>query len=145
MRILWRSDAKLDKDIKALEIISEDLREKRRQELKRQAKASSAQPVQAAAQPVQRKPRKSSEDHAFDYSELRRRIIGAIADSFILDVRGREMYKRTTSAYAVVGKFKVSADFIDYDHELRDINVMPGGPERNRVLRGVAKRLGVKT
>lgn len=149
-------DAKLDKDIKALEIVSESLRAKRQREIKRQVKTNPARPEQVQSeqpppeqarfeQPVQRKPRKDREDHAFEYSELRKRVIGAIADNFIFDVRGREMYKKTASAYAIVGKFKVSADFIDYDHELRDINVMAGGQERNRTLRNVARRLGVRT
>lgn len=94
--------------------------------------------------PAPKKPKASLEDVHAEYTALRRRIIDAIADNYVLDTKGRETYRKTGSAYAVVGKYKVNSAFIDFDHDLRDVNTMPGGIERNRVLKGIAKRLGVR-
>lgn len=92
--------------------------------------------------PKVRKPKMTPEQIGEEYIALRRRVINAIAANYIIDHAGREAYKRTASAYAVVGKYKINSAFIDWDHELRDINTMAGGPERNKVLKALCKRLG---
>ena len=107
-------------------------------------KASEAKRAAKINPPAPKKPKASLEEVHAEYTALRRRIIDAIADNYVLDNKGREVYKKTGSAYAVVGKYKVNSAFIDFDHELRDVNTMSGGIERNRVLKGMAKRLGVR-
>ena len=129
------SSSKDEKDLKKLFKLQESWKQTETERKTREAKRNPP-PLKI------RKPKLTTEQVADEYVTLRRRVISAIADNYILDRMGRDTYKRTGSAYAVVGKFKVNSAFIDWDHELRDINTMAGGLERNRVLKALCKRLG---
>lgn len=135
MMDLMFGSSKDDKDLKKLFKLQESWKA---DESARKAREAKKNPPP----PKVRKPKLTAEQIADEYAIIRRRVINAIADNYILDRMGRETYKRTASAYAVIGKFKVNSAFIDWDHELRDINTMAGGLERNRVLRALCKRLG---
>jgi hypothetical protein len=129
---------KMERDLDKLMRLKAVVDEKARKQQVREARQAAKLP------PAPPKPKPTPEDIAADYHEVRRRVIKAIADEYILDSKGREVYLKTASAYAVLGKYKVNAAFIDFDHELRDINVMAGGPARNKVIKSLAKRLGLR-
>jgi hypothetical protein len=126
---------KMEKELRQLLKLKATVDEKARRHEARAAKE---------APPPPRKPKPTPEEIAAEYHELRRRVIDSIADQYILDTMGRAIYKKSASAYAVLGKYKVNAAFIDFDHEIRDINVMSGGPARNKVLKTLAKQLGLR-
>lgn len=93
----------------------------------------------------QQAPKKlSREEKSAQYHDLRRKCFEKIAERFINDSAGQEAYKRSPSAYTVVGKYRISPDFIDYDHALRDINTIPDERERNKAIKKLAQKLGIR-
>lgn len=95
------------------------------------------------ARPKKKPPTK--EERAEAYKDLLRRCVEKVAARTILDEDGRDKYVRTRSAYAIVGKYKVAGDFIEFDHTLRDIMSMLDEKARNNTLKHLAKRLGIRS
>jgi hypothetical protein len=94
------------------------------------------------AQPKKKPPTKEQRSEA--YKELLRRCVEKIASRTIVDDEGRDKYVRTRSAYAIVGKYRVTGDFIEFDHTVRDITSMLDEKARVNALKHLAKRLGVR-
>lgn len=100
--------------------------------------------VAPASAPTPAKARKRIVDVRERYIILRQKVYDRIADRFILDDVGKEAYKRTKSAYTVVGKFPVVSSFLDYDKTIREIAAMIDDKERYSAMRKLAQSLRVK-
>lgn len=107
---------------------------------KKKSAVSAPEPVAETTRP--RKPKATPVGLAEQFATLRRRAIVAIADNFIFDKNGQEAYKRSGSAYAVVGKYKVSATFLDWHDELHDASGIADGKARIAALKALCKKAG---
>lgn len=78
------------------------------------------------------------------YKVLKKRIRTRLAMRFIDDEPGQAAYI-ANGIYAVVGKFKVRGELLDWDHELRNIEAKSDEKTKLVLIVHLAKRLKVRS